>query len=45
MHSTAPGNVMDLTGPWAVLLARDGVVWDKETLEKDGAPVGSALRE
>lgn len=30
---------MDLSGPWAVLLARDRV-WHKETLEKDGAPAG-----
>lgn len=44
LHSTASENVMDLSGPWAVLLARDGV-WHKETLEMDGAPVGSALRE
>jgi len=42
LHSTASGNVMD-SAPWAVSLARDGV-WDKETLEMDGAPVGSALR-
>jgi len=35
LHSTASANVMDLTGPWAVLLARDGL-WDKGTLERTG---------
>jgi hypothetical protein len=35
LHSTASANVMDSTGPWAVLLARDGL-WDKETLERTG---------